>query len=248
MGHWSDISLFHNIAHRGASVYAPENSLKAFELARKHFATDVEVDLHCTSDGEFVVRHGAIMSGKTSKFISELAYDEYRHICDQQSEPSVSLGQVIEVAKKNSLGIYLDVKQVLPHTLPKLFEIIRSNDYQQQVVIASFRTDIVKEVKERAPDLLTSVLFHDPNLDPHSLVEGVKCDFLHPCFDVFEDPLKYFTSRWVDRFRKAGAGLIAWNITTAEIADTIVGMNIDGACADDPQILENALILVRRAA
>ena len=74
-----------------------------------------------------------------------------------------------------------------------------------------------------APDLLTSVLFHDPNLDPHSLVQGVKCDFLHPCFDIFENPLKYFTSKGVDRLRNTGAGLIGWNITTAEMADTILG-------------------------
>ena len=248
MGHWSDISLFHNIAHRGASAYAPDNSLEAFELARKHSATDVEVDLHCTNDGEFVVRHGAMMAnGQTSKFISELSYDEYKHICDQQSEVSVRLDQVIEVAKKNNLGIYLDVKQVLPRRLPKLLNIIKGNDYQQQVVIASFRTDIVGEVKKRAPDFLTSVLFHDPNLDLNSLVAGVKCDFLHPCFDIFENPLKYFTSDWVDRCRSTGAGLIAWNITTAAMADTIVGMNINGACADDPQILENALIAARSA-
>ncbi len=194
MGHWSDASLFHNIAHRGASAYAAENSLKAFELARKHCATDVEVDLHCTSDGVFVIRHGAMMNGKSLKFISELPYDEYRFICHQQLEPIVRLDQVIEVAKKNNLGIYLDVKQVLPQTLPKLFEIIRGNDYQQKVVIASFRTDIAREVKERAPDLLTSVLFHDPNLDPNSLVKSIKCDFLHPCFDIFKNPLKYFTS------------------------------------------------------
>ena len=125
MGHWSDAALFHNIAHRGASAYAAENSLKAFELARKHYATDVEVDLHCTSDGEFVIRHGAMMKGKSSKFISELSYEEYRSICKQQSQPLVRLEQVIAVAKKNNLGIYLDVKQVLPQTLPKLFEIIR---------------------------------------------------------------------------------------------------------------------------
>ena len=246
MGHWSDASLFHNIAHRGASAYAAENSLEAFELARKHFATDVEVDLHCTSDGQFVIRHNAMMNGKSSKFISELSYGEYRSLCKQQSQPLLRLEQVIEVAKKNNLGIYLDVKQVLPQTLPKLFEIIRGNDYQQKVVIASFRTDIAREVKERAPDLLTSVLFHDPNLDPNSLVKGIKCDFLHPCFDIFEDPLKYFTSGWVDRFKNTGAGLIAWNITTPQMADTIVGMNIDGACADDPQILKNALMSVRR--
>ncbi len=242
MGHWSDTSLFHNIAHQGASAYAPGNSLEAFELARQHLATDVEVDLHCTSDGEFVIRHDAMVSGQSSKFISELSYDEYRYICDQQSQPAIRLDQVIGVAKKNGLGLYLDVKQVLPGRLPGLFEAIRDADYQQKVVIASFRTDIVREVKERAPDFLISVLFHDPNLDPHSLVQGVKCDFLHPCFDIFDDPLKHFTSERVDRLRSTGARLIAWNITTPAMADLIVGMNIDGACADDPQILADALM------
>ena len=242
MGHWSDGLLFHNIAHRGASAYAPDNSIEAFELARQHSATDVEVDLHCTSDGEFVIRHDAIVNDQAPKFISELSYGEYRSICDRQSQPCVDLDQLIEVAKKNNLGIYLDVKQVLPGRLPGLLGVIRAAGYQQKVVIASFRTDIVREVKEIDPGFLTSVLFHDPNLDPHSLVQAVKCDFLHPCFDIFGDPLKYFTSQRVDRFKSTGAGLIAWNVTTPEVADVIVAMDIDGACADDPQVLEDALL------
>ena len=121
------------------------------------------------------------------------------------------------------------------------FEIIRTADYQREIVIASFRTDIVKEVKKQAPDLLTSVLYHDLNLDLHALVSDVRCDFLHPCFDIFADPLKYFTNAYIDRLKSTGAGIIAWNITTPEMADIIVSMDINGACADDPQILENAL-------
>ena len=91
MGYWSDSPLFHNIAHRGASAYEPDNSIKAFELAHKHFATDVEVDLHCTSDGELVVRHNSMVNVGTLKFISQLSYDEYQQACAQQSEPSITV-------------------------------------------------------------------------------------------------------------------------------------------------------------
>ena len=44
-------------AHRGASGYAPENTLEAFELAAKMGAYGVELDVHIAKDGEIVVAH-----------------------------------------------------------------------------------------------------------------------------------------------------------------------------------------------
>ena len=45
------------IAHRGASGYAPENTLKAFRLAVEMGARDHEFDVHRTKDGALVVHH-----------------------------------------------------------------------------------------------------------------------------------------------------------------------------------------------
>ena len=44
-------------AHRGASGYAPENTLEAFELAVRQGAYGVELDVHITADGYLVVAH-----------------------------------------------------------------------------------------------------------------------------------------------------------------------------------------------
>ena len=44
-------------AHRGASGYAPENSLEAFERAVRLGADGVELDVQMTRDGELVVIH-----------------------------------------------------------------------------------------------------------------------------------------------------------------------------------------------
>lgn len=44
-------------AHRGASAYAPENTLEAFLLAAEHGADGVELDVQLTKDGEMVVVH-----------------------------------------------------------------------------------------------------------------------------------------------------------------------------------------------
>lgn len=45
------------IAHRGASAYAPENTLAAFELALRQFADGIELDAKLTRDGHIVVIH-----------------------------------------------------------------------------------------------------------------------------------------------------------------------------------------------
>ena len=46
-----------NIAHRGASAYAPENTMAAFEKAVELGADVLELDLHLTLDNELVVIH-----------------------------------------------------------------------------------------------------------------------------------------------------------------------------------------------
>jgi glycerophosphoryl diester phosphodiesterase len=45
------------IAHRGASAYAPENTVPAFQLAATQGATFVEFDLRLTKDGQIVCLH-----------------------------------------------------------------------------------------------------------------------------------------------------------------------------------------------
>ena len=44
-------------AHRGASGYAPENTLEAFRKAIEMGADGVELDVQLTKDGELVVIH-----------------------------------------------------------------------------------------------------------------------------------------------------------------------------------------------
>ena len=55
-------------AHRGASGYAPENTLEAFELAARMGADGVELDVHMTRDGELVVAHDEELSRVSNGF------------------------------------------------------------------------------------------------------------------------------------------------------------------------------------
>ncbi len=44
-------------AHRGASAYAPENTMEAFKLAIKQEVDGIELDVQLTKDGVVVVIH-----------------------------------------------------------------------------------------------------------------------------------------------------------------------------------------------
>ncbi|MBZ0290289.1 MAG: glycerophosphodiester phosphodiesterase, partial [Anaerolineae bacterium] len=43
--------------HRGASGYAPMNTLPAFQLAAEQGADGVELDVHLSKDGQLIVLH-----------------------------------------------------------------------------------------------------------------------------------------------------------------------------------------------
>ena len=50
-----DMSII--LGHRGASGYAPENTLEAFQLAMDMGADGFELDVHLSKDGELIVMH-----------------------------------------------------------------------------------------------------------------------------------------------------------------------------------------------
>lgn len=57
---------FLTVAHRGASAYAPENTMEAFALALEQGADVIELDVHLTRDDEVVVMHDDQVDRTTS--------------------------------------------------------------------------------------------------------------------------------------------------------------------------------------
>ncbi len=53
-------------AHRGASAYAPENTLSAFYLAAEMGADGIEFDVKVTRDGKVIVLHDQTLDRTTS--------------------------------------------------------------------------------------------------------------------------------------------------------------------------------------
>jgi len=69
---------FVNYAHRGASTYAPENTLRSFYMGLEMKANGIETDIQRTSDGTLVLFHDDTMERITGDkgAISDFTYEE----------------------------------------------------------------------------------------------------------------------------------------------------------------------------
>ena len=68
--------------HRGASGYAPENTLPAFKMAADMGADGVELDIQMTKDGEIVVCHDETIDRTSSGkgWLKDFTFDELRRL------------------------------------------------------------------------------------------------------------------------------------------------------------------------
>lgn len=69
-------TAFRIIAHRGASAYAPENSLSAFALAERMGIREVELDTQLTTDGVIALCHDRTLAryGHGEQMVEEMAW------------------------------------------------------------------------------------------------------------------------------------------------------------------------------
>jgi glycerophosphoryl diester phosphodiesterase len=87
------------IAHRGASAYAPENTLEAFRKALALNADGVELDVHRCKSGELVVIHDDTLDRTTDGNgpVAALPFKEIRKLRTKNSEMVPTLEEVFHM-------------------------------------------------------------------------------------------------------------------------------------------------------
>ena len=107
------------IAHRGASAYAPENTLAAFALAAEMGADWFELDCTLTRDGEVIVIHDDTIDRTTGAkgSVAEMTLSELkRYDVGSWFDPKFAeerfptLGEALDLAKEKRIGVYVEIK------------------------------------------------------------------------------------------------------------------------------------------
>src|SRR5215218_2180875 len=99
------------IAHRGASAYAPENTLAAFELAARQQADMIELDVQRTADGALVIFHDDTTErwdGRARR-VSECTLAELLTL-DIDGEKVATLAETCVFARERSMRMNVELK------------------------------------------------------------------------------------------------------------------------------------------
>jgi hypothetical protein len=107
------------IVHRGASAFAPENSLAAYAAAMDYGSDGCEVDLRRTRDGVLVLFHDDMLDHLTGGFgaVSQLTYEELAALRPQRQCGRALYGgaptfaALLELARQRAMLLHLDVKE-----------------------------------------------------------------------------------------------------------------------------------------
>ena len=152
------------IAHRGASGYAPENTLRAVEKAIELNSEYIEIDVHQTKDGQVVAIHDTWVNRTTdgSGKVGNYTFEEISKLDagswygeEFKGEKVPHLKEVLEAIPSTS-KLIIEVKDgnwTYPNIEKNIVELVKKYGLEDQVILKSFSKDVLKTFKTLAPDI-----------------------------------------------------------------------------------------------
>ncbi len=234
-----------NIAHRGASALAPENTMAAFERAIDLGADVVELDLHLTRDGELVVIHDDTLDRTTDGRgpVHERSLEELKRLDAGRWFGQAFVGQRIPTLSEvldrfaKKLPLALEVKAgstFFPGIEERVVAALRQHSAIEQAAVASFDHFALRRLKEIEPTLRTAALLVGRPV-PMSAIGGA-C-----AADAMALEASLVTKSEVEACRAAGLQLVVWVVNEPDQMRRFIGLGVDGIITDRPDLLRLAL-------
>jgi glycerophosphoryl diester phosphodiesterase len=228
-------------AHRGDSVTAPENTMKAFESAIESQADYIELDVQQTKDGVIVVMHDSNLKRTTgiNKNIWEVTYEEIKELDagswfhkDFADARIPTLEEVLDYCK-NEIKLNIELKPT-GHEVDFekcVADIVHEYEFEEDCVVASLDYETLKKVKGYAPDLTTVFVM---------AVAYGELTYLEYA-DVFSIESYFVTNSIVNDLHEQGVEVYAWTVNTEETIQDMIDVGVDNIITDAP-VLARELI------
>lgn len=153
------------IAHRGASAYEPENTLRAFDLAIGQGAQMIELDLHVTADNQVVVIHDPALDRLTNLKgrVDRMTLAEIKRADAGKGERVPTLDETFDLTM-GKVQLYLEIKD--PRAALPTLQIIRDRQCQSQSLLASFDIELMRRLGEEVRDIELGVILGNDTFNP----------------------------------------------------------------------------------
>lgn len=237
------------IGHRGCAARAPENTIRAVELAAPHVDM-VEVDVRRCGSGELVVFHDERLGRLTDGTgrVDETSSDRLSDLRVEGSDERIPLLSELLAAVPEDTGVNLELKHAgVAEDLLAVLEDAGAvglgvgeggENADADALVSSFDEDALAEVGARA-DLPLAHLFRRSVRRlgrnwRHALetARRLDCTFLHP-----EYRLCLGRPGRVERAHEAGFEVNAWTVKRARTVDRLRSVGVDGVIVDDWEIV-----------
>lgn len=235
------------IGHRGASGFAPENTLAAFRKALELGAGFIETDLQLSRDARLVALHDDTLERTTngqgpvsSKTLEELrrldAGSWFRPSTHEAAphfsgEPIPTIEEVLAFGREQEIGLLLEIKATGPSGAEHaVVGALRAAGEIPRSVVLSFAPSVLRRIRELEPLVMTGFLYGDRMPSPVSTAVDLGARQLLPRTDRV-------TPELVSEAHAHDLKVVAWTANTANDMQKLISAGVDGIITDYPDRL-----------
>ncbi len=217
-------------AHRGASGYAPENTLAAMKKAIELGARAIEIDIHSV-EGELYVYHDRRLDHKSNGtgLISEVSR-EYLKTLSVDGEPIPTLWEVMTYLSKHNCIVNIELKGMtclasFKVLYPKLIEEL---DFQtEQLLISSFHHGFLQELHQAYPHAYIAPVLEGIPLNTIDIATKLNAYSIH-------FSLNFITPELVIEAHSKGLKVFVYTVDHPDDIHLLNMMGVDGIFTNYP--------------
>ena len=255
MTSWSMAQTVMVTAHRGASAYAPENTVEAVSRALEIGVDRIEVDVATTSDGYVVCLHDKTLN-QTCNVDGDVRDFTFNELTDIRANkgfetdyPDVvipSLESIIKVID-GKCELVIEIKSgggYYPEIERKVADLVQNNDAYKWAVIHSFNDKVLNQLQEIDPNIRLQKLFVFRWRWP-AIIQDFK---FHPgkiknykSVEAFGVASKFVNRNLVQEIHDLGKQIHVWTVDEPKEMKKLIAMGVDGIITNKPDILKQVL-------
>lgn len=235
------------IAHRGASAYAPENTLIAFAKAYELGATWIELDVMLTHCGEIVIFHDDFLS-RTTNGQGKLADFNYANLSKldagswfkrkYKGQTIPTLAMLIEFLQQYPLGVNIELKPAIGDEMRlvrKLLTALTAWPEHIPLLLSSFSLKSLELLQEMQQSKWPIGLLQN-HLQPDylALAKSLNCISIHVNY-------QHLTQRVCEEIKNADFLLLSYTVNRLSRAKTLWNWGVDSVFTDYPDRLISEL-------
>ncbi len=238
-----------NIGHRGASAYAPENTLAAFNLAFEMGADGIELDVSLTKDGVPVVIHDDTVDRTTDGHgaIRDLTLKEVKRLdagakfdAKFRGEKIPTLAEVLTTVDERGI-VNIEMKSGKLSNVgletAAVARVIEETHAAERVIISSFNHFALHRMRDLNARLPLGLLYFNrvPISFPYAEIRPLaRPTALHPRFIVVTDVFM----RWA---RGEKYTINTWTVDEPAEMRRLIALGVDSIMTNQPDVLRRVL-------